>query len=181
MTPASKMAPIISRMNKRWKPNVTVAAVIEREFDGIRKFLLVEENTRDGLKLNNPAGHLDPGESPVQGCIRETLEETAFHFKPGALVGVYLSRFERVQPEHDAPLDVTYLRFTFCGELGEQVAGQALDEGIVRIVWLSADEIRASAPKHRSPLLLTSLEDYLSGRRFPLDVIRTDPSVLLQN
>ena len=175
------MAPIILRMNKRWKPNVTVAAVIEREFDGIRKFLLVEEETRDGLKLNNPAGHLDPGESPAQGCARETLEETAFHFTPTALVGVYLSRFERLQPEQAEPLDITYLRFTFCGELGRQVAGQALDEGIVRTVWLSADEIRASVPMHRSPLLLTGLEDYLAGRRFPLDVISTDPSVLLQN
>ena len=175
------MAPIILRMNKRWKPNVTVAAVIERDFDGVRKFLLVEEETRDGLKLNNPAGHLDPGESPVQGCARETLEETAFHFTPTALVGVYLSRFERLQPEQVAPLDITYLRFTFCGDLGEQVPGQALDEGIVRTVWLSADEIRASVPMHRSPLLLTSLEDYLAGKRFPLDVISTDPSVLLQN
>ena len=168
-------------MNNRWKPNVTVAAVIERDFSGVRKFLLVEEQTRDGLKLNNPAGHLDPGESPVQACARETLEETAFHFTPTALVGVYLSRFERIQPEPEEPLDITYLRFTFCGELGQEVAGQALDEGIVRTVWLSADEIRDCVPMHRSPLLLTSLEDYLSGRRFPLDVISIDPSVLLQN
>ena len=174
------MARIISRMNKRWKPNVTVAAVIERDFDGIRKFLLVEEETRDGLKLNNPAGHLDPGESPVQGCIRETLEETAYHFTPTALVGVYLSRFERMQPGEEVPLDVTYLRFSFCGDLGAHVAGQALDKGIVRAVWLTVDEIRASVSLHRSPLVLTSLEDYLAGRRFPLDVISTDPSVLLQ-
>ena len=176
-------------MNKRWKPNVTVAAVIERDFDGIRKFLLVEEETRDGLKLNNPAGHLDPGESPMQGCTRETLEETAFHFTPTALVGgylspsslvcVFLSRFERVQPGEELPLDVTYLRFSFCGDLGAHVAGQALDKGIVRAVWLTVGEIRDSAPMHRSPLVLTSLEDYLAGRRFPLDVIRTDPSVLL--
>ena len=168
-------------MNNRWKPNVTVAAVIERDFGGVRKFLLVEEETRDGLKLNNPAGHLDPGESPVRGCVRETLEETAFHFTPTALVGVYLSRFERLQPGQAVPLDITYLRFTFCGELGAHVAGQALDEGIVRTVWLTADEIRASAPMHRSPLLLTCLEDYLAGRRFPLDLITTDPSVLLHN
>ena len=168
-------------MNNRWKPNVTVAAVIERDFDGVRKFLLVEEETRDGLKLNNPAGHLDPGESPVQGCARETLEETAFHFTPTALVGIYFARFERATAEQAEPLDVTYLRFSFCGELGEEVVGQALDEGIVRTVWLTADEIRASVPLHRSPLLLTSLEDYLAGRRFPLEVITTDPSVLLQN
>ena len=167
-------------MNTRWKPNVTVAAVIERDFDGVQKFLLVEEETRDGLRFNNPAGHLDPGESPLQGCVRETLEETAFHFTPTALVGVYLSRFERSQPGQDEPLDVTYLRFTFCGELGAHVAGQPLDKGIVRALWLSADEIRASAPMHRSPLLLTCLEDYLAGQRFPLDVITTHPSVLLQ-
>ena len=164
-------------MNSRWKPSVTVAAVITRNFDGIEKFLLVEEETRDGLRFNNPAGHLDPGESPVHGCTRETLEETAFHFKPTAIVGVYLSRFERAQPE--GLLDITYLRFAFCGELGEHVAGQALDEGIVRTVWFTADEIRASTEKHRSPLLLTCMEDYLAGRRYPLDMITTDPSVLL--
>ena len=166
-------------MNTRWKPSVTVAAVIERDFDGVRKFLLVEEETRDGLRLNNPAGHLDPGESPVQGCVRETLEETAFHFTPTAMVGVYLSRFERIQPE--GVLDITYLRFAYCGQLGEHVAGQALDTGIVRTVWLSADEIRACEPRHRSPLLLRCMEDYLSGRRFPLELVTTDPSVLLHN
>lgn len=166
-------------MNKRWKPNVTVAAVIERDFDGVRKFLLVEEQTRDGLRLNNPAGHLDPGESPLQGCVRETLEETAFHFTPTALVGVYLSRFERVQPGHAEPLDVTYLRFTFCGELGAHETERVLDVGIVRALWLSMDEIRATTPMHRSPLLLSCLEDYLAGKRYPLDLINTDPSVLL--
>ena len=107
----------MSPMNNRWKPSVTVAAVIEREVDGVRRFLLVEEETRDGLKLNNPAGHLDPGESPEQACARETLEETAFHFKPTAIVGVYLSRFERSASETEEALDITYLRFAFCGEL----------------------------------------------------------------
>jgi 8-oxo-dGTP pyrophosphatase MutT (NUDIX family) len=167
-------------MNKRWKPSATVAAVIERDFDGIQKFLLVEEQTRDGLKLNNPAGHLDPGESPAQGCARETLEETAFHFTPTALVGVYLSRFE--QTDAQAPkgkLDITYLRFAFCGDLGAHMAGQALDEGIVRTVWLTADEIRACTDMHRSPLLLRCLEDYLAGRRYPLELVTTDPSVML--
>jgi phosphatase NudJ len=164
-------------MNKRWKPNVTVAAVIERTLDGQQQFLLVEEQTRDGLKLNNPAGHLDPGESPIQACARETLEETAWHFKPTAVVGIYLSRFERVTADGQQPQDITYLRFTFCGELGDHVDGQPLDEGIVRAVWLSADEIRASVDMHRSPLLLTCLEDYLRGQRFPLDLISTDPSV----
>jgi 8-oxo-dGTP pyrophosphatase MutT (NUDIX family) len=164
-------------MNNRWKPSVTVAAVIAQNFDGVQKFLLVEEETRDGLRLNNPAGHLDPGESPEQGCARETLEETAFHFKPTAVVGVYMSRFERVQT--DGVLDITYLRFAYCGELGAHVEGQALDEGIVRTVWLTADEIRASADRHRSPLLLRCMEDYLAGRRYPLEMVTTDPSVFL--
>jgi len=172
-------------MITRWKPSVTVAAVIARDVDGVQKFLLVEEHTRDGLKLNNPAGHLDPGESPAQGCARETLEETAFHFTPTALVGVYLSRFQRPSnpPLADSAPDetcedITYLRFAFCGQLGEHVASQPLDTGIVRTVWLSADEIRACPDMHRSPLLLRCLDDYLGGKRFPLDLITTDPSVL---
>ncbi len=164
-------------MNTRWKPSVTVAAVIAKHFDGVEKFLLVEEETRDGLRLNNPAGHLDPGESPEQGCARETLEETAHHFKPTAVVGVYMSRFERVQA--NGVLDITYLRFAYCGELGALVEGQPLDEGIVRTVWLTADEIRASVDRHRSPLLLRCMEDYLAGCRYPLGMVTTDSSVLL--
>jgi 8-oxo-dGTP pyrophosphatase MutT (NUDIX family) len=160
-------------MNSRWKPSVTVAAIIERG----GKFLLVEEHTQDGLRLNNPAGHLDPGESTVQACARETLEETAFHFTPSTLVGVYMSRFEKSVPGQDQVLDITYLRFAFCGTLGDEVLGQALDEGIVRTLWLSPDEIRACVDRHRSPLLLTCMEDYLAGKRYPLALVTTDPSV----
>jgi ADP-ribose pyrophosphatase YjhB (NUDIX family) len=156
-------------MQERWKPSVTVAAVIER--DG--RFLLVEEQTRDGLKLNNPAGHLDPGESPAQGCARETLEETAYRFEPTALVGVYLSRSR----ESETGQDFTYLRFAFCGTLGEREAGRALDEGIVRTLWLTPEEVRASRDRHRSPLLLRCMEDYLAGVRHPLAAITTDASV----
>ena len=162
-------------MQTRFKPSVTVAAVIAKDFDGVQKFLLVEEETHDGLRLNNPAGHLDPGESLQQACARETLEETAFHFTPTALVGVYMSRFERQQK--DSLLDITYMRFAFCGELGAHVDGQALDDGIVRTLWLSADEVRASAARHRSPLLLTCMEDYLAGQRYPLNLVTTDGSV----
>lgn len=165
-------------MNNRWKPSVTVAAVIEKTSNGMQKFLLVEEQTRDGLKLNNPAGHLDPGESPYQACVRETLEETAFHFTPTEVVGVYMSRFQRANAaEPSGEEDITYLRFAFCGELGAHVAGQALDEGIVRTVWLTADEIRGCVERHRSPLLLKCMEDYLAGQRFDLGLVRTDVSV----
>lgn len=151
----------------RWKPNVTVAAVIEQ--DG--RFLLVEEETSAGLMLNTPAGHLDPGESPAEGCAREALEETAHCFTPTALLGVYMSR------TRGAPQDVTYMRFAFCGELGEREPGRALDHGIVRTLWMSPDEIRASVARHRSPLLLQCVEDYLAGRRFPLSIIQADTSV----
>lgn len=156
-------------MDTRWKPSVTVAAIIEKN----GKFLLIEEETPEGLKLNNPAGHLDPGESPAQGCARETLEETAHRFTPTALVGVYLSRMVRARTGED----VTYLRFAFCGELGEAEAGRALDHGIVRTLWMAPEEIRASAARHRSPLLLRCVEDYLAGRRYPLDMVYTDAAV----
>lgn len=148
---------------------MTVAAVIER--DG--RFLLVEEETSDGLKLNNPAGHLDPGESPAQGCARETLEETAHRFEPTALVGVYLSRAQRPATGED----VTYLRLAFCGVLGEREPGRPLDTGIVRTLWMTPQEIRDSRDRHRSPLLLRCVEDYLAGIRHPLAVVTTDPSV----
>ena len=130
----------------RWSPSTTVAAIIE---DGGR-YLLVEEHTPEGLKLNNPAGHLDPGESPEQGVVREALEETARRFTPQALVGVYLSRFVRPATGED----VTYLRFAYCGSVGDELPGRTLDHGIVRTLWMSPDEIRASAARHRSPLLL---------------------------
>ncbi len=153
----------------RWKPNVTVAAVIER--DG--RFLLVEEHTAGGLKLNTPAGHLDPGESPAEGCAREALEETAHHFTPTALVGVYMARFQKQAGGED----VTYMRFAFSGELGAFEPERPLDTGIVRTLWLGIDEIRASTERHRSPLLLQCIEDYLAGQRYPLDLIHVDPSV----
>lgn len=160
----------------RWKPNVTVAAVIER--DG--RFLLVEEHTSGGLKLNTPAGHLDPGESPAEGCAREALEETAHHFTPTALVGVYLARFQRpaAQPGTDGETDITYLRFAFAGTLGAFEPDRALDEGIVRTLWMDIDELRASVERHRSPLLLRCVEDYLAGQRHPLELVHTDISVL---
>ena len=155
------------------KTIVVTAAIIER--DG--RFLLVEEMTADGLRLNNPAGHLDPGESPAEGCAREALEETTFLFRPTALVGVYLSRFRRSLPAASEEEDITYLRFAFCGELGAAQGNRQLDHGIVRTVWLSPDEIRASAARHRSPLVLRCMEDYLRGQRWPVALVYTDGSV----
>lgn len=156
-------------MNTRWKPSVTVAAIIERE----GRYLLVEEHTPEGLRLNNPAGHLDPGESPEQGVAREALEETAFVFEPTALVGVYLSRFQRASTQED----VTYLRFAYCGTLGAFDAQRTLDTGIVRTLWMTPDEVRASADRHRSPLVQHCIEDHLAGQRFPLALVQTDLTI----
>ena len=143
-----------------WKPNVTVAAIVERA----GHFLLVEEETEAGLRYNQPAGHLDAGESLVAACARETLEETAWHFTPTALVGVY----QWPRPDGGA----TYLRFAFAGTLGVEEAGRTLDDGIVRAVWLTPGEIESSQARHRSPLVWQGVQDYLAQRRFPLDLIR---------
>jgi 8-oxo-dGTP pyrophosphatase MutT (NUDIX family) len=153
-------------MTRPWKPNVTVAAVVER--DG--RFLLVEEETAEGLRINQPAGHLDPGESLADAVARETLEETAHAFTPRALLGVYMARSETS--------DVTYLRFAFTGELGPQEAGRPLDHGILRTLWLTADEVRARKSEHRSALVMKGIEDHLAGRQFPLDLIYTHASAL---
>ncbi len=142
-----------------WKPNTTVAAVIERE----GKFLLVEEETPEGVRFNQPAGHLEPNESLVAATVRETLEETAYHFIPQHLLGVY--RW------HAPESDTTYLRFAFTGELTGHEASRVLDAGILQAVWLTPDEIRAHQARHRSPLILRCVEDYLTGKRYSLDLL----------
>lgn len=157
----------------RWKPSVTVAAIIERN----GRWLLVEEQTPEGLKLNNPAGHLDPGESLLQAVARECLEETACVFTPLALLGVYQSRFRRPARAERPAEDVSYLRFAYAGTVGEPEPGRALDQPIVRTLWLTTDEVRASVARHRSPLVLQCVEDHLAGRRERLDLVRVDPSV----
>jgi len=161
-------------MKNRWKPSATVAAIIEHQ----GKFLLVEEHTPEGLRLNNPAGHLDEGESLVDGCAREALEETMHLFSPTHLLGVYMSRFQRQVSTEQAAEDITYLRFAFCGSLGALQTGRSLDTGIVRTLWLSPDEVRASAAHHRSPLVLQCMEDYLRGQRYPMSLIHTDANVM---
>jgi 8-oxo-dGTP pyrophosphatase MutT (NUDIX family) len=151
-----------------FRPSVTVAAIIER--DG--RFLLIEEETSDGIRLNQPAGHLDPGESLEQAVIREAMEETAHEFIPEALVGMYLSRYHSKSRGHD----VTYLRFTFCGKAGRQY-DQPLDDGILRTMWMTRDELAACPERHRSPTVLKCVDDYLAGKRTALDLLYTDHSV----
>jgi ADP-ribose pyrophosphatase YjhB (NUDIX family) len=164
---------MIVAMNNRWKPSVTVAAIIER--DG--RYLLIEEHTPEGLRLNNPAGHLEQGEDPVSACAREALEETAHAFQPQHLVGVYLSRFQRPARDQAPAEDITYLRLAFAGQLGAHDPQRPLDQGIVRTLWMTLAEVRASADRHRSPLVLTCIEDHARGQRWPLQVLYTHPAV----
>ena len=142
-----------------WKPDVTVAAVIERE----GRFLMVEEYVGQSLVINQPAGHLEPNESLIEATIRETLEETAWRFEPEAVCGVYLWR----HPERD----VTYLRVAFAGRVTEQLQERSLDQGIQQALWLSRDELRQRSTELRSPLVLRCIDDYLSGNRYPLELL----------
>jgi 8-oxo-dGTP pyrophosphatase MutT (NUDIX family) len=155
-------------MTHTWKPSVTVAAIIER--DG--QFLLIEEETSEGIRLNQPAGHLDPHESLEQAVIREVMEETAHDFHPEALVGMYMSRYM----SKSRNTDVTYLRFTFCGTPGKEY-DQPLDHGIIRTLWMTRDELAACRERHRSPIVLQCVDDYLAGRRTPLALLHTHESV----
>jgi 8-oxo-dGTP pyrophosphatase MutT (NUDIX family) len=142
-----------------WRPSVTVAAVAER--DG--RFLFVEEVFDGRRVLNQPAGHLDPGETLEHACVREMMEETAHDFTPRHLVGVYRWFYK--------PKDVTYLRVCFAGEAGMFHEKRKLDKEIVALHWLSLPELIARKADHRSPLVLKCVEDYLSGRRYPLEVL----------
>jgi len=141
------------------RPSVTVAAVIEQR----GRYLVVEEETDDGIQLNQPAGHLEADESIVAGAVRETLEETAHAFSPTGLVGIY--RWSHPSGQ------LTFVRFAFCGELGPRAPDRKLDQGILRTLWLTPDELRACRPAHRSPLVLRCVEDHLAGRRYPLDIL----------
>ncbi len=165
------------RMQARFSPSVTVAAIAH---DGAadpatRRYLLVEERTPEGLKLNNPAGHLDPGETPEEGVVREALEETARHFVPTTLLGVYLSRFVRPATGED----VTYLRFAYAGPVGNALPGRVLDEPIERTLWLTLAEIREASAQNRlrSELVLRCVQDHAAGAGYPLAVVGHDGSL----
>jgi 8-oxo-dGTP pyrophosphatase MutT (NUDIX family) len=145
--------------DERWKPNVTVAAVVERA----GRYLLVEEASPRGPLLNNPAGHLDPGESLVDAVVREVLEETACRFTPTHLVGVYLAP--------SAAVDITYLRFAFAGTVAEPDPLRTLDAAILRTLWLEPAEIEAQRGRHRSELVARCIADHRAGRRFGLDLL----------
>ena len=139
--------------------DVTVAAIVER--DG--KFLMVEERAGGNLVLNQPAGHLEQGESLLAAVTREALEETGHRFEPDHVVGFYLWRSE------DA--DTTYRRIAFCGDVEPSADVAALDDGIVAVHWLSRAQLIQRAHELRSPMVLRCVDDYLSGQRYPIDCL----------
>lgn len=144
-----------------WKPHVTVAAVIERE----GRFLLVEEHTTNGLKFNQPAGHLEENESLIEAVKREVFEETAWQFEPEAIVSIQLWRRNPKQP--------SYLRYCFTGQCHSHDPNHTLDDGIIATHWLSRDDIIAYPNRLRSPLVSIAVEEYLSGERYPLSLLKS--------
>jgi len=146
-------------MDMTWKPHVTVAAVAENQ----GRFLLVQEVDAGNRVLNQPAGHLEDGESLLAAVRREVLEETAWQFEPCAVVGIYRWRHPQT--------GITFMRFSFAGSLLAHDAGRSLDPDIERVVWLSAVEVRMQEHSLRSPLVLRSIDDYLAGRSWPLEIL----------
>lgn len=143
-----------------WTPDITVAAVCEKH----GRFLLVEEKSKSTQQIvfNQPAGHLEPGETILEGVVRETLEETCCHFTPEALVGIY--RLEAANGK-------TYIRYTFSGSITDVDDNYQLDPDIIRTHWLTPENIRASTSL-RSPIVNNCINDYLSGVRYPLDILK---------
>lgn len=145
-----------------WAPHVTVATVVERE----GRFLLVYEHAEGQRVYNQPAGHLEPGESLLEAAVRETLEETRWRVKPTALIGIDL---------YLAPANgVTYLRHTFAAEALAECPEQPLDEDIIEPCWLSREELLARRAQWRSPLVMQAVDDYLSGNQYPLELLRSN-------
>ncbi len=146
-----------------WKPHTTVAAIIQRD----NKFLMVEELINGERVFNQPAGHLDPNENLIEAAIRETREETAWRFTPQAVTGVYLW----THPDSGR----TFLRVAFCGQCDDHQAEQPLDDGILHAVWMSRDEIVQNKRNLRSPMVIDCIDDYLAGKRYPLDLLINTP------
>ncbi|HMN45638.1 MAG TPA: NUDIX hydrolase [Povalibacter sp.] len=142
------------------RPDLTVAAIVERNGE----FLLVEERVGNAMVFNQPAGHVERGEELIAAVIRETLEETAWTFQPEALTGIYLWD----QPEKQR----TFLRFAFCGQVTAHDPARRLDRGIERALWMNRRQIDLRAARLRSPMVTRCIDDYLQGRRYPLDVVQ---------
>lgn len=145
-----------------WKPHTTVAALCEHN----GRYLLVKESVGGEIVYNQPAGHLDPGESLLDAVVRETLEETRYPFIPEALQGIY--RF--TPPESPQR---TYIRFLFRGRVGEATHGP-LDEGIIAAEWMTYAQLLACRERHRTPMVLQCIDDARAGPGYPLDIISNE-------
>jgi 8-oxo-dGTP pyrophosphatase MutT (NUDIX family) len=144
------------------RPRVTVAAIVERD----KRFLVVEERGGDGdLVINQPAGHVEGGESVIAAAIRETFEETGWRFRPETLVGVYLWR--------RSAGDGGFLRIGIAGSVDDHDPDSPLDEGIVRSLWLTREELLSEKIRLRSPLVMKCVDDYLKGEHYPLSVLKS--------
>lgn len=144
-----------------WKPNVVVASVVER--DG--RFLVVEERDEEGrLVINQPAGHLDRGETLIAAATRETLEETAWHTEPLAIIGIY------TYPRPGT--DIVYMRCCYHSRALRHEPDRPLDYPVERVCWYTREELLERRAMHRSPLVMRCIEDYLAGRRFPIDLVQ---------
>jgi 8-oxo-dGTP pyrophosphatase MutT (NUDIX family) len=144
-----------------WRPRVTVATVVANQ----GRFLIVEENIRGERVLNQPAGHLEQNESLFDAALRETLEETGWTIELTDFVGAY----QWNTPDASAE----YLRFTFAARPLTHDPQRALDEGIVRALWLTREEVVAQLARHRNPMVLGNIDDWLAGKRFPLHIVQS--------
>jgi 8-oxo-dGTP pyrophosphatase MutT (NUDIX family) len=142
-----------------WKPDITVAAIIARG----AQFLMVEELIKGQRVINQPAGHVESNESPYDAVIREALEETTWRFTPRHIVGTYVWR--------SASSGLDTFRIAYCGELGTQDASRGFDRPVIANHWLSRDQLVAMNGSLRTPMVLRCVDDYLAGRRLPLDAI----------
>ncbi len=150
--------------NPVWTPHVTVAAIIERPFGAQTRYLMVREETRHGIRINQPAGHWEANETLIEGVQREVLEESGYEFTPTSLLGVYVSdRWDK---------DITYLRFTFIGTVGDAPIRTELDEGILSAEWLSFEEIMDNEAIHRNQIVAQCLRDYQAGQRMDLNLVQ---------
>jgi 8-oxo-dGTP pyrophosphatase MutT (NUDIX family) len=140
-----------------WRPDLTVAAIVRRD----DRFLMVEERIGSAVLFNQPAGHVEDGESIIAAAIRETLEETAWHFEPKYLLGLYLWR--------NAQNGRSTLRVAICGELTGHEPDRRLDHGIIATHWMTRDALNAQSARLRSPLVLRCIDDFLAGHRHDLD------------
>jgi 8-oxo-dGTP pyrophosphatase MutT (NUDIX family) len=149
----------MAAIEPRWAPDVTVATVVVR--DG--RLLVVEESIDGQLLLNQPAGHLEPGESLAEAALRETLEETGWTVRLTAFIGSYL---------WTAGNGRSFLRFAFAAEALEHDPARSLDDGIVQALWLQPEALRDAGARLRSPLVWQVAADYLAGQRHPLSAVR---------